>query len=236
MARLIMLEIGGLGFLRAVRPNPRKLRGDVSLAIIDEVNNVLWLWIGNSVQFDKRRKAEQKIQQISQEGHRIGGELLGQGLPVVVIDQDEIENPETASQFSTLTTILEGPMEVKTQADHRGTLIYAMLQGDSKIAPSTPAAAAPSIPFPAEPKAVSEQEKGTRFGLEAALMAILRVHESVHLELTIKDDTEQLTIESIDGLSHILKRRKGKITFKWDPKTPKKLKELVALELKRLAA
>jgi hypothetical protein len=233
-----MLEIGGLGFLRAVRPSSQKLRGDVSLAIIDEISNVLWFWIGNSVQFDKRRKAEQKIQQISKEGHRIGGELLGQGLPVVVIDQDEIESPDTANQFSALTTLLEGPMEIKTQADHRGTLIFAIVEGGSKITPvtATPATPPSSTPAPTTPKVAPDSGKGTRFGLEAALIAILRVHESVHLELKIKGDTEQLIIESIDGLSHTLKRRKGKISFKWDPKTPKELKELVAFELKRLAA
>jgi hypothetical protein len=32
-----------------------------------------------------------------------------------------------------------------------------------------------------------------------------------------------------------MKRSKGKLTFKWDSKTPKELKDLVALELKNLA-
>jgi hypothetical protein len=71
--------------------------------------------------------------------------------------------------------------------------------------------------------------------MEAALMAILRVHQQVHIQYQGKGDTEEIIIEGIDGLTHKMKRSKGKLTFKWDPKTPKELKELVALELKRTA-
>jgi hypothetical protein len=77
--------------------------------------------------------------------------------------------------------------------------------------------------------------KGTRFALEAALMAILRVHKEVHIEFKTAGDVEELAIETVDGLQHTIKRHDGKMTFKWDPKTPKELKDLVALELKNLA-
>jgi hypothetical protein len=57
----------------------------------------------------------------------------------------------------------------------------------------------------------------------------------VHIEYKSKGDSEEVIIEGIDGLSHKMKRSKGRLTFKWDPKTPKELKELVAHELKSLA-
>ncbi|MFX1343354.1 MAG: hypothetical protein ACFFAL_11810, partial [Promethearchaeota archaeon] len=63
----------------------------------------------------------------------------------------------------------------------------------------------------------------------------IRVHQQVHIEFKSSGDTEEVIIEAIDGLQHKMKRSKGKLTFNWDSKTPKELKELVALELKNLA-
>ena len=240
-----MLEIGGLGFLRAIRPGSRKLKGDVSILLVDEPNRTLWLWLGSGVQYDKRRKAQMKVEEISKNGHRIGGELLGAGFPVVVIDQDSLEDPTTAHNYSNIISMLEQPMEISTVPNPQGTLIFAQIEGVvAKAAPvaSTPSAPAESMvsaPTVAEPRkevAPTAPKKGTGFALEAALMAILRVHQTVHIEFRQKGDTEELIVEAVDGLSHQMKRRKGKLTFKWDPKTPKELKDLVALELKRLAA
>ena len=84
-----MLEIGGLGFVRSIRPDVRKLRGDACLVVSDEQNNTLWFWMGSGVQYDKRRTARGKVEQISQEGQRIGDEILGRGFTLVEIDQDK---------------------------------------------------------------------------------------------------------------------------------------------------
>lgn len=236
MTRLVMLEIGGLGFVRSIRPEKRKLRSDACVIVIDEQTKVLWFWMGSGVQYDKRRTVKTKVDQISLEGQRIGDEVFGQGLPVVVIDQDQMENPTTSNNYTNLIAMLEVPMEINTIANPKGTLIIANLQGTVPTAIKTPEPSGPtSIPEIQRPTAAPQAKGRTKLDLEAALMAILRVHQQVHIEYSSKGDTEEVVIESIDGLQHQMKRSKGKLTFKWDSKTPKELKELVAFELRHLA-
>jgi hypothetical protein len=243
MTRIVMLEIGGLGFVRSIRPDLKKLRGDISILIVDELNSVLWLWLGSGVQHDKRRTALAKADDISKEGYRAGETVFGQGLPIMVIDQDLLESPETQGNFAQLKALFEGKLEISSVVDRRGTLIYA----ETQIEPSRPTPArrpsvaseptitphAPTVSEKAPP--TTPAPSGTKFVLEAALVAILRVHRELHIQYKESGDSEEISIESIDGLRHTLKRRHGKITFNWDSKTQKSLKDRVAMELKQLA-
>ncbi|MFX1575780.1 MAG: hypothetical protein ACFFCF_01265 [Promethearchaeota archaeon] len=242
MTRIIMLEIGGLGFVRSIRPGARKLQGDVCVAVVDEQNKALWFWMGSGVQYDKRRTAKAKAEQITSEGHRIGDEHLARGYTLVPIDQDKLEDPTTSNNYNNLIALLEAPMEINTVANPKGTLIIGQLQVGISSAPvststQAPAETAPSQVSitPGKPAVPATTKKTTKLDLEAALMAVIRVHQQVHIEYKSKDDTEEITIEGIDGLTHKMKRSKGKLTFKWDSKTPKELKQLVAHELKRIA-
>jgi hypothetical protein len=240
MSRIIMLEIGGLGFVRSIRPNLGKLRGDACLVVVDEQNKTLWFWMGSGVQYDKRRTARGKAEQISQEGQRIGDELLGHGFTLVEIDQDALEDPTTASNYSNLTSMLEAPLDITTLASPKGTLIVAQLKGAVPVtAPalaSTPSST-PSAPQQeaTKPAAPQPTPKRTKLDLEAALMAIIRAHQQVHIEYKSRGETEEIIIEGIDGLQHKMKRSKGRLSFDWDPKTPKELKEQVAHKLKSIA-
>lgn len=250
MTRLTMLEIGGLGFVRAVRPGPQKLRGDVCIIVEDTRSSVIWFWVGNSVRHDLRRIAQAKAEAISRDGYRMGDEVIGGGgMPLVVVDQGQIDNPETAHSFSSLVALLEEPMDIRSLNSPQGTFIFAELQPgagrQAAVTKGKPSPAPGPSPMPAareaarqpaaEPAMAPTAARGTRFALEAALMAILRVHKEVHIEFKATGDFEELNIEAVDGLRHTIKRHDGKMTFKWDPKTPKELKDLVALELKNLA-
>lgn len=243
-----MLEIGGLGFVRAVRPSPQKLRGDVCIVVEDTRSSVIWFWIGNSVRHDLRRTAQAKAEDISRDGYRMGEQVIGGGgIPLVVVDQGQMDNPETAHSFSSLVALLEEPMDIRSLNSPQGTFIYAELQpgagrptavarGKPSPTAGPPPAFREAVRQPAAGPAIEPPgPKGTRFALEAALMAILRVHKEVHIEFKTSGDVEELAIEAVDGLRHSIKRHDGKMTFKWDPKTPKELKDLVALELKSLA-
>jgi len=242
MSRLVMLEIGGLGFVRSIRPGARKLRGDVCLAVVDEQNKALWFWMGSGVQYDKRRTAKAKAEEISSEGHRIGDETLGRGYSLVLIDQDSMEDPTTSNNYSNLMALLESPMEISTVPNPKGTLIIGYLQGVTHkplVSASTSAPSETTTQVSVTPTKTAippPPKKTTKLDLEATLMAIIRVHQQVHIEYRSKGDSEEVIIEGVDGLTHQMKRSKGKLTFKWDPKTPKELKELVAHELKRIAA
>ena len=240
MTRLVMLEIGGLGFVRSIRPHPKKLRGDVCIVVVDELNNSLWFWMGSGIQYDKRRTAKAKAEQISLEGQRIGDELIGRGFSLVEVDQDGLENPTTANNYNNLIALLDTPMEITNIPSPKGTLIIGQLQGSAPqirpAATATPVASEPSTTVAhAQPTAEAPSKRATKLDMEAALMAVLRVHQQAHIEYRGKEDTEEIIIEGVDGLTHKMKRSKGKLTFKWDPKTPKELKDLVALELKRTA-
>ncbi|MFX1317499.1 MAG: hypothetical protein ACFE9D_00055 [Promethearchaeota archaeon] len=237
MTRVIMLEIGGLGFVRSIRPGARKLRGDVCVAVVDEKNKALWFWMGSGVQYDKRRTAKAKAEEIALEGHRIGDELLGRGFSLVPIDQDSIDDPTTSNNYNNVIALLESPMEITTEANPKGTLIIGHLQGATpavQIATSEPTSTTTPV-TPIKTTTPTAARKISKLDLEAALMAIIRVHQQVHIEYKSKGDTEELLIEGADGLTHQMKRSKGRLTFKWDPKTPKELKDLVAHELKGLA-
>jgi hypothetical protein len=237
-----MLEVGGLGFVRSIRPSPKKLRGDVCVVVVDETNKALWFWMGSGVQYDKRRTARGKVEQMSLEGQRMGDEVLGRGFSLVEIDQDSLENPTTTNNYNTLMALLDSPMEIHTVANPKGTLIIGQLQGSTPVSaptvtstPTTTEAPAVEPSKPVAPTPTAPAQKATKLDLEAALMAIIRVHQQVHIEYKSSGDKEEVIIEAIDGLQHKMKRSKGKLTFKWDPKTPKELKELVALELKNIA-
>jgi hypothetical protein len=236
-----MLEIGGLGFVRSIRPGARKLRGDVCVGVVDEQNKALWFWLGSGVQYDKRRTAKAKAEQITTEGHRIGDEVLGRGFSLVLIDADNLEDPTTSNNYSNLVALLESPMEITTVSNPKGTLIVGTLQGSTSTAPVSTSDSLTETVAPTETRAHAQStgptpaKKTSKLDLEAALMAIIRVHQQVHIEYRSKGETEEVIIEGIDGLTHKMKRSKGKLTFKWDSKTPKELKELVAHELKNIA-
>jgi hypothetical protein len=228
-----MLEIGGLGFVRSIRPGARKLRGDVCVGVVDEQNKALWFWMGTGVQYDKRRTAKAKAEQITTEGQRIGDEVLGRGYSLVLIDADNLEDPTTSNNYSNLIALLESPMEITTIPNPKGTLIVGTLQGGASSAPVSTSIPPAETVTPTETRAPAK--KASKLDLEAALLAIIRVHQQVHIEYRSKGETEEVIIEGIDGLTHKMKRSKGKLTFKWDSKTPKELKELVAHELKSIA-
>ncbi len=244
MTRLIMLEIGGLGFIRPVRPTPRKFQSDACILVFNGYKNQLWFWIGGAVQLKNRRIAIAKVDEISQEGYRLGGETIGgRGTGLFTIDQDLLEeNSEVAGQFAELVALLESPMTVRTETDKRGSLIYAVF-GDPEDQPSettsepiTERAVASEVRGDETPTSTQPVELKTLFGLEAALMAIIRVQHEIRIKYASDGKTEELVIESADGLQHKLKRKDGKLSFSWDSKTPKELKSAVRTELKRLAS
>jgi len=233
MARLVMLEIGGLGFVRPVRPSPSKLRSDVCILVDDERSGVLWLWIGRGVRFDTRRTAIAKAEQIGLEGHRVGDMLVGGGgRRVIVIDQDKIEEEETARLYGQLVALLQEPMEIRSVSSRTGMMIYAEVAGAAASAPT----AAPAVE---QKMAVSppsgEVKASTRFGLEATLMAILRVHPETYIRFREAKGVEELIVETADGYTHMLRRRGSQLSFQWDPKTPPEIKRRVAEALKRFA-
>jgi hypothetical protein len=212
----------------------------VCVVVVDEQSKTLWFWMGSGVRYDKRRTAKGKAEQISQEGQRIGEEVLGRGFTLVEIDQDALEDPTTANNYSNLMVLLESPLDITTVASPKGTLIIAQLKGAAPVAApistSTPASTS-SAPQQAVAKPTVQKPalKRTKLDLEAALMAIIRVHQQVHIEYKSRGATEEVVIEGVDGLQHKMKRSKGRLSFNWDPKTPKELKDLVAHELKSIA-
>jgi hypothetical protein len=237
-----MLEIGGLGFVRPVRPTPRKLRSDACILVFNGYKNELWFWIGSAIQLKNRRTATARVEKIDQEGHRLGREVIGgKGTKLITVDQDLMEeNSEVAGLYSQLVALLESPMIVKTETDAKGSLIYAVFGDPEEQTSETEPEPVPD-PVVASETTTEETETvtrpvelKTRFDLEAALMAIIRVQLDIHIKYSFEGETETLVIESAEGLRHTIKREDGKLSFSWDPKTPKEMKNAVKEELKRL--
>ncbi len=239
-----MLEIGGLGFVRPVRPTPRKLRSDACILVYNGYKNELWFWIGRAIQLKSRRTATARVEKIGQDGHRLGGRVIGgKGTKLITLDQDLMEeDSEVAGLYNELIALLESPMVVKTETDAQGSLIYAVI-GDSEEQPSETVSESTSDQVVASETRTDETDATTQpvalktlFGLEAALMAIIRVQQDIRIRYSLDGKTEELVIESPEGLRHTLRRKDGTLRFSWDPKTPKELKNAVKEELKRLAS
>ncbi|MHA1270364.1 MAG: hypothetical protein ACTSPY_11295 [Candidatus Helarchaeota archaeon] len=142
MPHAIMLEFGGFGMIREIKfkMNYVKDRRRATI-IIDELNNVLWVWLGHDITQKTRNQLNSVIERIRSEGHESEGVKLGLTCQsVVVIDQRNINDPAMAQNYQKLLSIFQLPMEEKgkfiidIQAGGQAPIVSGVTPKDRAIA------------------------------------------------------------------------------------------------------
>jgi len=104
-ARAILLEVGGLGMIREILFKQNYLQDPRRATIlIDELNNALWVWLGNDVDSKARKAVMQVAEKIRTEGYqaKADGVTIGQNCSqILVIDQKSLSEPGTQEKHQT---------------------------------------------------------------------------------------------------------------------------------------
>ncbi len=96
-ARAILLEVGGMGMIREILfkqnyiQDPRR-----ATILVDEVNGVLWVWIGTDVSMKTRKAIIPVAENIRGTGYesKTDGHLVGQNCSqMIILDQRELSDP-----------------------------------------------------------------------------------------------------------------------------------------------
>ncbi|NVM54952.1 MAG: hypothetical protein HWN66_14705 [Candidatus Helarchaeota archaeon] len=91
----ILLEISS-GAAQRLPFSSESLKHDNVVAIMDEINEVIWLWMGNNTGLVKRRGSMRVARSLKAYGHEIGPSIIGRKLKdVIPIDGLKIESDPT---------------------------------------------------------------------------------------------------------------------------------------------
>jgi hypothetical protein len=138
-ARAILLEVGGLGMIREILFKQNYLQDPRRATIlVDELNNALWVWIGNDVDAKTRKAVVQVAEKIRSEGYqtKTDGVLIGKNCSqVIVIEQKSLSEPGVQEKHQTALNLFntklseEGRFVVRFDASPR---MAAVEQEESK--------------------------------------------------------------------------------------------------------
>ncbi|MHA1894999.1 MAG: hypothetical protein ACTSX4_10890 [Candidatus Helarchaeota archaeon] len=111
---VVLLEIrGGVGHRLPFSAD--SLTDDNIVAIMDEVNNVCWLWLGKNTGLVQRRGSMRAARSLKTYGHEYGNSIIGRHLgDILEIKGDVIESdPEAAKRFQTVLRLFNSANQVQ---------------------------------------------------------------------------------------------------------------------------
>ena len=111
---VVLLELkGGVGSRLPFAAN--QLTDDNIVAIMDEINNVLWLWLGKNTGLVARRGSMRAARSLKTYGHEYGHAIIGKKLgDILEIKGDAIETDnEAQSRFQIVLQLFNNPTEVQ---------------------------------------------------------------------------------------------------------------------------
>ncbi|MHA1229328.1 MAG: hypothetical protein ACTSRP_07875 [Candidatus Helarchaeota archaeon] len=115
MANMIMLEFGGFGMIRETKFKRDYVRDRRRATIvIDELNNVFWVWLGHDITQKTRNQLNSVIEKLRINGHVSEGIKLGlncQG--TIIIDQKNLSDPVVAENYQKLLSLFDLPAQPK---------------------------------------------------------------------------------------------------------------------------
>ncbi|NVM01103.1 MAG: hypothetical protein HWN67_02095 [Candidatus Helarchaeota archaeon] len=111
---VIMLEITS-GMSERLLFNMDSLKDDNIVAMMDEINNVIWLWMGKNTGLVQRRGSMRAARSLKAYGHEIGNYIVGRKLSDVLdVRGDSIESdPEQKGRFEKILSILNAEHSLK---------------------------------------------------------------------------------------------------------------------------
>jgi len=112
----IMLQIEE-GMSHRVPFTIENLRDDNIVAIIDEVNNKLWVWMGKSTGLVQRRGSMRAARSLKAYGHEIANSVIGRNLEDVYdIRGDALDSdPEQKQRFDSIVRLVNTPHTYKIE-------------------------------------------------------------------------------------------------------------------------
>jgi len=111
---VVLLEIrGGVGHRLPFLAE--SLTDDNIVAIMDEINNVLWLWLGKNTGLVQRRGSMRAARSLKTYGHEYGNSIIGRHLgDILEIKGDVIESDqEAANRFQTALRLFNSASEIQ---------------------------------------------------------------------------------------------------------------------------
>jgi len=111
---VVLLELkGGVGSRLPFSAD--QLTEDNIVAIMDEINNVLWLWLGKNTGLVARRGSMRAARSLKTYGHEFGHAIIGKKLgDILEIKGDAMEtDSETQSRFQIVLQLFNNPTEVQ---------------------------------------------------------------------------------------------------------------------------
>ncbi|MHA1321774.1 MAG: hypothetical protein ACTSRL_03170 [Candidatus Helarchaeota archaeon] len=113
-ARAILLEVGGMGMIREIMfkqnyiQDPRR-----ATILVDEINGVLWVWLGGDVNM-KTRKAIMPVAEkiLAERGYKAktDGHHVGQNVSqIIIIDQKNLGDPGVQQRHQTALNLFNMP-------------------------------------------------------------------------------------------------------------------------------
>jgi len=142
MAKMMMLEVGGMGFAREIRFNLAFIKDSRrAVVMIDESNNVFWVWLGNLVNEQTRKQIQGVLDKLRQNGHETEGQKVGLNCQqTVVIDERNLSDPVVAQNYQQLLSIFShsiveaGKFLVDVQAGAQAPMFDKINPRDKAIA------------------------------------------------------------------------------------------------------
>ncbi|MFX0103185.1 MAG: hypothetical protein ACFFCS_26710 [Candidatus Hodarchaeota archaeon] len=204
--------------------SPDNFTDDKIILVLEEWNQLVWLYYGSKNGLVKKRKALRQAESLRGHGYTVGKTIIGRHLTAIKeIDGRKIERvPETKADYEKLLSIYEKPFRIVD-----GECV-ALGESGFDVAPApAPAPAAVPAPAPAPaPTATKLFETSTETKLQKSdsmeksdeikagnlIMAILRDFSDVY----ISKKGNHLKIESLDGAICELTITDGKIKFSSD--------------------
>ncbi len=152
----LMLGLDESGESSLIPFSEENLKGENVVVVIDEPNEVVWLWIGHQVSFVRKRAASRIANSIKRFGYEVQNILVGKGIRTLeVIEESLLGEPDIKEKYEKLKRLLQ------TSFSPVGKFLVSF--GDKEVA--TKPVSLPEVetiiqpaPEPPEPQASPETE------------------------------------------------------------------------------
>jgi hypothetical protein len=89
------------GEIKAVKFDPNLATSDNALIVLDEYNDMCWVWIGRNVGMPTRMHAIRMGKSVQKSGHKVGNTTVGMALShIVEMNEKNDSDPEVAASMS----------------------------------------------------------------------------------------------------------------------------------------
>lgn len=143
MANLLMIEFGGFGMLREIKFKEKYVKDPRRASIIiDELNNVFWVWMGHTITHKTRNQLDSVLEKLK-EGYETkdGNVKIGATCQrSIIIDQRKLDDPTIHENYQKMLSLFRYPLQekgkflIEVEATGQGTVVSTFSSRDHAIA------------------------------------------------------------------------------------------------------